>query len=134
LGICRGRERQSQKHCEQNQAHFPHNLLLVPPRPGVPNAGTGAELRFQHLPVSGILYPTGFWLLEQQFVNIVAVSFHRIVQARRKGKPFLRVCLRVCQGSIPPGKANGAKRWLNLGQRAQKSGLSGLGEAARLQA
>jgi hypothetical protein len=53
LGICRGRERQSQKHREQNQAHFPHNFLLVPPRPGVPNVGTGAELRFQHLPGSG---------------------------------------------------------------------------------
>ena len=90
LGICRGRERQSQKHREQNQAHFPHKFLLVPPRPGVPNVGTGAELRFQHLPGFGILYPTGFWLLEQQSGGLVAVSFDRIVHAERKGKSFMQ--------------------------------------------
>ena len=91
LGICRGRERQGQKHSEQNQMHFPHNLLLVLPCPGVPNAGTGAELRFQHLPGFGILYPTGFWLLEQQSGGLVAVSFDRIVHAVRKGKSFMQV-------------------------------------------
>jgi len=57
LGVCRCRERQSQKHCEQNEAKLFHDNLLVLPRPF--RSGPGIQ-RSQHLPATGFFFPTSF--------------------------------------------------------------------------
>jgi hypothetical protein len=67
-------ERESKEHCKQNQADIPHDILLVlPPSFSYRAWEPESKLRFQHLPATGLLLPTGFCTLKQLFRRLVAV-------------------------------------------------------------